>query len=163
MLLLCLTCVSVLAGDLSHVSSPTAYSQQSFNIGNYAPSGYANTAYDDPNAYITQDAGYQVQEIATNHVSNAAQQGHFDTSSIDVTHDGYAPSNDFNGGITYGYNTDQQQQSNAFDATQGHIDDYNSNQQTIHTQAETFPISKHVEITKNQPYPVYKQLHVPGN
>lgn len=162
MLLLCLTCVSVSAGDLSHVSSPTAYSQQSFNIGNYAPSSYANSAYDEQNAYNTQDAGYQVQEIATNHVSNGAQQGHFDTGSVDWTHGGDAQSNDFHGGITYGYGTDQYQ-GNAFDATQGHIDEYNSNQQTIHTQAETFPISKHVEITKNVPYPVYKQLHVPGN
>lgn len=27
---------------------------------------------------------------------------------------------------------------------------------------DTIPISKHVEITKNDPYPVLKQIHVPG-
>lgn len=34
--------------------------------------------------------------------------------------------------------------------------------QVIHTQQEAIPISKHVEITKTVPYPVYKQVHVPG-
>lgn len=157
------------SADDSSYQLPAAYSQQSFNTGHYGgPSGYANGAYDERNGYITQGAEYQVQEIANNQIGNVAQQSQFDGSSVDLTPNrqltsGNVPSDGLYGGISFDYDTEHQHQSNAFDAFHGHVDESNSSQQTIHTQAETFPISKHVEITKNVPYPVYKQLHVPGS
>lgn len=38
----------------------------------------------------------------------------------------------------------------------------NNNQQIHNAQTDPIPISKHVEITENVPYPIYKQVHVPG-
>lgn len=38
-----------------------------------------------------------------------------------------------------------------------------NNQHTHNIQTDAIPISKHVEITKNVPYPIIKQVHVPGN
>lgn len=154
MLVVCL--VFVTADDLPPTPS---YSQQTLNIGNFAPNSYASNAYDEQNAYTAQNAEYQIP----NH--NAAGQGQFDVNSIDLTDnrlhsndDGHQiQSNGFHGGIS---NSDiEQHQSNAFDESH----DYYNSHQPIHTQAETFPISKHVEFTRNVPYPVYKQIHVPGS
>lgn len=166
MLWLCLAIVS--AGDLNHPSS-TGFSQQSFNLDQYAAqNSYANTAYDERNANIVQGSGYQVQEIGTDQISGGSQQGQFDANAIDFTQNSVNvngndfQSDDFHGGHNFAYDTDQRQ-SNVFDATQIQDVDYSSSQPAIHAQAETFPISKHVEITRNVPYPVYKQLHVPGS
>lgn len=155
MLLFCLSIVS--AGDLNHLSS-TGFSQQSFNLGQYATqNSYANTAYDEQNDNIVQGVGYQMREIGTDQISGGSQREQFDGSAVDLTQNSVNgddfQSDIFHGGHNFGYD----------DATQIHDDNYSSSQPAIHAQAETFPISKHVEITRNVPYPVYKQLHIPGS
>lgn len=152
------------ASDFNQISS-AAYSQQVLDFVNSELNSYTNSARGRENIYNQQSAGYQAQEIDVDHIeaSTNIPQSQYDDGPIDETQNSFPDDSDqTNDGLSFGYDIEKHQ-SNAFDTiheTNGDI--YDSTQQAIHTQAETFPISKHVEITKNVPYPVFKQLHVPG-
>lgn len=128
-----------------------AYSQQSINIGSYGNSiGNYGDQSGEQGGYDYSQNGYQVQDLSSNHIGDTQGQygGQFEASAVDIT----------DGGIQSNYGNGFQ--ANLLDNSGGYG---HSGGQVIHTQAEAIPISKHVEITKSVPYPVYKQLHVPGD
>lgn len=168
-------------GYAAPVSGGEDYSQQS--LGSHGASVYSgeagsySTGYDG--GYGQQQAAYAqnaYQDITSNHIGDA-QSGYSSSAyAAPVASGGYSrytTSNDNSGKSAGGFqpsygsaleghdvsSIDLTQQSLHGYAGAGHVE----HNQVIHTHAEAIPISKHVEITKHVPYPVYKQIHVPGN
>lgn len=152
--------------------------------------GYGNNDYSNAN-YGYGSGSYQVQEVASNSIgqthSNAAS---FQPSAADLTHEslnagaqsvhsvqsvhggGGGIQSSYGGGIQSSYGGGDIQTGYGggdgdFQANYGGNVGYaQSNYEVapaVHTHEQAIPISKHVEVTKSVPYPVYKQLHVPGN
>lgn len=159
MFVLCSAYVS--CGDLNNIAASSANSGEGavdysgsysggYDASQQISQGYGdNVAYSQQNVNFANYGGYstdqghqeyQVQEIASNHIGDVQGGQYGGANSYQNGDLGFQPSY---GGIAT--------------ANYGHAEP-----QVIHTQAEAIPISKHVEITKSVPYPVYKQLHVPG-
>lgn len=142
--------------------------------------GYGNNDYSNAN-YGYGSGSYQVQEVASNSIghthSNAAS---FQPSAADLTHEslnagaqsvhsvqsvhggGGGIQSSYGGDIQTGYGGGGDIQAN-YGGNVGYAQSNYEVAPAVHTHEQAIPISKHVEITKSVPYPVYKQLHVPGN
>lgn len=124
-------------GDSEHSSN---YESGASASGGGYSSQVALTGYPSHgagNGYSNQVTGY-TSGAASDHIgdfqpSYGTQLGNHEAASVDITHESLQ-----------GY-------------SEGH-----GHSQVVQTEAHAVPISKHVEITKHVPYPVYKQVHVPG-
>lgn len=134
------------ANDLAHVS--TGYENNDYGNSNY---GYGSSAY-------------QVQEIASNSIAQAHSGAQFVPSAVDITHDSLNAGQNIHGGSGSGSGGDIQSGYGSIDyGNAGYSQSNYEVAPAVHTHEQAIPIAKHVEITKSVPYPVYKQLHVPGN